>query len=55
MEKSRFSLHQTFVSALIVVGAVAVCAISFNYAGTIQLRLGADGLQLQVDGVEKNE
>jgi hypothetical protein len=46
MDRSRFSLHQAVASALIVVGAIAICAICFNYTGKIHFEVGADGIQL---------
>lgn len=54
MEKPRLTLNQTLVSAFIVVGAIVISAVAFNYAGSINLKFGADGIQVQVDGGEKS-
>ena len=54
MEKPRLTLNQTLVSAFVVVGAIVISAIAFNYAGSISLKFGADGIQVQVDGGEKS-
>jgi small neutral amino acid transporter SnatA (MarC family) len=48
--KSKHFLNQTVSSVFIVVGAIVISAITFNYAGKIDLKLGADGIQVQVDG-----
>lgn len=50
MEKPKSTLNQAVVSIFIVVGAVVIAAVAFDYTGKIQLRLGSDGVQLQVDG-----
>lgn len=52
MERQKSSVHQAFSTALVVVGAVAICAVGFNYSGKIQVKLGSDGLQLQVEGAK---
>ena len=54
MEKPRLTLNQTLVSAFIVVGAIVISAVAFNYAGSINLKFGADGIQVQVDGASKS-
>jgi len=46
----KVSLYQTFVTAFIVLGIIAVCAVAFNYPGAISLKFGADGIQLEMDG-----
>lgn len=53
MEKPRNTLNQTVVSVFIVVGAIVISAVAFNYTGKIQLKFGADGIQVQVDGAGK--
>ncbi|HEY9663964.1 MAG TPA: hypothetical protein V6C65_36400 [Allocoleopsis sp.] len=45
-----FSYSQTFVSVFLVIGAIVVSAIVFDYSGDLQLKIGADGIQIQVDG-----
>lgn len=52
MEKPNLTLNQTLVSAFVVIGAIVIAAVAFDYAGNIQLKFGADGIQLQVDGGE---
>lgn len=54
MEKFRPTLNQTLVSAFVVIGAIVISAVAFNYAGSINLRFGADGIQVQVDGGDKS-
>lgn len=54
MERPRITLNQTLVSAFLVVGAIVISAVAFNYAGSINLKFGADGIQVQVDGGEKS-
>lgn len=50
MEKPGFNLNQAVVTALAVVGLVALGAVIFNYTGQLQLKLGADGIQLEING-----
>lgn len=50
MERLKGSLDRNFLSASIVVGAVVLSAVAFNYSGTIHLHIGFDGFQLQVIG-----
>ena len=52
--KQYLVIHQTLVIAFIVIGAIALSAIASNYAGSIQFRLGPDGIQLQMDGVDSS-
>ena len=54
MEKQKFNLNQTLTTAIIVVGAVVAVTVAFNYSGDVQLKFGADGISLQIDGGEKN-
>ena len=35
--------------ALVIVGVVAVSAVVFQYSGKIQLKLGSDGINLQIN------
>lgn len=53
MEKPKNTLNQTVISIFIVVGAIVVTAIAFNYSGKIQLKFGPSGVELQVDGGAK--
>ncbi|GAB4232516.1 MAG: hypothetical protein Kow00121_60670 [Elainellaceae cyanobacterium] len=52
MEKPNLTLNQTLISAFLVVGAIVISAVAFNYVGSINLKFGADGIQVQVDGGE---
>jgi hypothetical protein len=54
MDKNRITLNQTISSAFIVVGAIVISAVAFNYAGSISLKFGADGIQVQVDGGDRS-
>lgn len=45
---------QVLISAFIVVGAIIISAVASDYAGSINLKFGADGIQVQVDGGEKS-
>lgn len=54
MEKTRFTLNQTLVSAFLVIGAIVISAIAFNYSGDVQLKFGADGIQVQINGEDKS-
>jgi hypothetical protein len=54
MEKPRLTLNQTLVSAFFVVGAIVISAVVFNYAGSISMKFGADGIQVEIDGGEKS-
>jgi hypothetical protein len=54
VEKPRANLNQALVSAFIVVGAIVISAVAFNYAGSINLKFGADGIQVQVDGGDRS-
>jgi hypothetical protein len=38
------------MTALILGSVVIISAISLDYPGKIQMKLGIDGIQLQVDG-----
>jgi hypothetical protein len=49
MEKPKNTLNQTVVSVFIVVGAIVISAVAFNYTGKIQLNF-ADWIQVEVDG-----
>jgi hypothetical protein len=53
MEKPKLTLNQTLTSAFLVVGAIVISAVAFNYSGKIQLKFGADGMQVQVDGTKE--
>lgn len=52
MEKSRNIFNLAFITAFLVVGIVAVSAVAFKYSGNLQLKFGADGIQLQIRGQE---
>jgi hypothetical protein len=54
MEKTKLTLSQTLASAFVIVGAIVISAVAFNYAGSINLKFGADGIQVQVDGASKS-
>lgn len=47
---NQFKIQSTIIVACLVAGVVATSAIAANYAGRVQLRFGADGIQVQVDG-----
>jgi hypothetical protein len=53
MEKHRGIFNQMVIAIFLAVSVIALSAITFNYAGKIQLTFGSDGLQLQIDGGEK--
>ena len=48
--KIATTLNETFLSALLVVGAIVLCAIAFKYSGRIQLGIGSNGVQMVIDG-----
>ncbi|MBD0264238.1 MAG: hypothetical protein ICV78_16360 [Tolypothrix sp. Co-bin9] len=50
MQKSKNFFNQAFVTAFLVTGAIAVTAVIVQYSGNIQLKFGADGIQLQITG-----
>lgn len=54
MERPKLTLNQTLVSAFFVIGAIVISAVAFNYSGDIQLKFGADGIQVGVEGGEKS-
>lgn len=45
-------INQTLVAVLTVTGIIAIVTISLNYPGRVELKVGADGLHLQITGVE---
>lgn len=54
MEKPKITINQALVSAFIVVGAIAIAAVASNYSGNLQLKLGADGIQLGINGSKES-
>lgn len=52
--RKGLSHSHVLISAFIVVGAIVISAVAFNYAGSINLKFGTDGIQVQVDGGEKS-
>jgi hypothetical protein len=44
-------INQALVSISFVIGAIAIAAIAFNYAGKVQLKIGV--IQLQIEGDSK--
>lgn len=50
MKNSRNFVNQAFVTAFLVIGAVAISGVVFNYSGKLQIKFGADGIQLQLSG-----
>jgi hypothetical protein len=50
MQHSKNPLNQTIVAISVVVGAVVLSAVVVGYTGKIQLHVGADGIQVHVDG-----
>jgi hypothetical protein len=55
MQKSKNLFNQAFVAAFLVTGAVAVVAVARDYSGSIQLKFGADGIQLQITGQDNDK
>lgn len=49
MEKSKITVHQTLASVFLVIGAIAVFAVAFNYSGKIQVKFGTEGVYLQIN------
>lgn len=49
MKKSQITVHQTFASVFLVIGAIAVFAVAFDYSGKIEVKLGAEGVHLQIN------
>lgn len=37
------------IAVFLAIGCIAVSAIAFNYAGSIQLKIGGNGIQLQIN------
>lgn len=50
MQKPRFTINQTVITAFAIAGSIALTAIVSNYSGNLQLKFGADGIQLQIVG-----
>lgn len=50
MERSKNVFNQAITTAFLVVGMIAISAVAFKYSGDIQLKLGPDGIQLQITG-----
>lgn len=50
VEKPKFAINQTVIAAFVIVGSIALTAIVSNYSGNLQLKFGADGIQLQIAG-----
>jgi hypothetical protein len=50
MQDSKNSLNQAIVSISVVVGVVVIFAIALGYTGKIRLHVGAEGIQVLVDG-----
>lgn len=50
MERSKNVFNQAITTAFLVVGMITISAVAFKYSGDIQLKLGPDGIQLQITG-----
>jgi len=50
MGKRILTINQVLLAVLFVVGAIALTAMASDYAGKIQLKVGPDGVQLEIDG-----
>jgi hypothetical protein len=48
--KQYLPIHQILVIAFVVIGTIALSAIFSNYAGSVQVRIGSDGIHLEMDG-----
>jgi hypothetical protein len=51
--KAQLSIYKVFTGAFLAVTTIASVAVISGYSGNIQLKFGADGLQLQVKGLDK--
>ena len=50
MRSSKFPLTYTFLTAIFVGGAIAGYAIASNYSGKLGIKLGTDGVLVEIDG-----
>lgn len=48
--RPKFTLGQTLVVYVLVVGLIVMGAVVFSYPGEISLSLGTEGLNLKLDG-----
>jgi hypothetical protein len=50
MRGLKFPLTYTFLAAIFVGGAIAGYAIASNYSGKLGIKLGTDGVSVEIDG-----
>jgi hypothetical protein len=50
MRSSKLPLTYTFLAAIFVGGLIAGYAIASNYSGKLGIKLGTDGVSLEIDG-----
>jgi hypothetical protein len=48
--KAKFPLIRSVLVTLFVSGLVPTCAILSDYAGEVKIKLGTDGIQIQIVG-----
>jgi hypothetical protein len=50
--KSFIDVNQTLSCVFLVVGVIALSAVAFNYPGSVHLKFGTDGIQLEMDAAK---
>jgi hypothetical protein len=50
MFNMRFPLNHILLTAILVGGAIAGYAIDSNYSGKLGIKLGTDGVSVEIDG-----